>query len=93
MLFSSKSVSAKHGRRSAVSKELQENIPKYIELTNSDYLVPKLNDKFDFTELITSETVQYQEGVWKDLNQRHTNKGNIKEKHLDKRLGESKLGK
>lgn len=85
-------MSAKHGRRSAVSREIRENLPKYIEITNSDYLVPRLNDKFDFKELISRETVKY-EGLWKDINQPRGNKGSVKEKHLDKRLGESKLGK
>lgn len=85
-------MSAKHGRRSAISKEIRENLPKYIEITNSDYLVPKLTDKLDFAEFSSGETGE-NERLWKDINKPYVNKGNIKEKHLDKRLGESKLGK
>ncbi|KAJ8975304.1 hypothetical protein NQ317_011646 [Molorchus minor] len=48
----SKSASAKYGRRSSLASQLITNhTPKNIELTDSDYLVPKLAENFDFNNL------------------------------------------
>lgn len=90
-VFLSKSWSAKFGRRSSISKEIRENLSKNIEITSSDYLVPKLNDTFDLNEIITKESVP-NEKFWKRVTDFRSNKGHVKDKKIESNLGESKIG-
>lgn len=87
MLFCSKP--AKYGRRSSVSKEIIENLSKNIEITSSDYLVPKLNEQFDLAEVILGESCPHNNL----MHQYYSHEQNIKHKSKnDKKLEESKMG-
>ncbi|KAJ8916124.1 hypothetical protein NQ315_004491 [Exocentrus adspersus] len=61
--------SAKYGRRSSLASQMiSKDMPKNIEITSSDYLIPKL-DEFDITSLHTSNEQAHLEKSWKSLNQ------------------------
>ncbi|KAJ8926520.1 hypothetical protein NQ314_021122 [Rhamnusium bicolor] len=60
--------SAKFGRRSSLAAQiLKKNMPKNIELTNSDYLVPKFDNHFDFKTLKDSQQTDLEKS-WQSLN-------------------------
>lgn len=74
-----------------MSKEIRENLSKNIEITSSDYLVPKFNENFDITELISKEYGS-SDTILKNFSEPRVSKRTVKDKFLDKRLGESKFG-
>lgn len=87
----SKQISANYGRFSSVCREISENLSKNIEITSSDYLVPKLNETFDLSDLIERESVHH-EKLWRYFSQSSSVKGNFREKQLDRKMDESKMG-
>lgn len=66
--FYSASHSAKYGRRSLASQIVSTNMPKNIEITNSNYLVPKLDENFDFNSVSHSLEQADLEKSWQSLN-------------------------
>ncbi|XP_018566362.1 protein KIAA0556-like [Anoplophora glabripennis] len=61
--------SAKYGRRSSLASQIiSKNIPKNIEVINSDYLVLKFDENFDFSSLNRSSEQADLEKYWQSLN-------------------------
>lgn len=71
--------SAKFGRRSSLTTQLYiQNSPKHLMLSESDYLVPQLDEKINFADLNKDLRQKDLEKSWKSLNKfQQTHKGRL----------------
>ncbi|KAJ8953940.1 hypothetical protein NQ318_019182 [Aromia moschata] len=82
----SKSHSAKYGRRSSITSQIIATMPKNIEITKSNYLVPKFNENFDVNILKDFQQANLVKS-WQSLNEfNQSHKGRLNSSSLGQSL-------